>query len=218
METDNPQIQHGIGRQAWLLMFSFAVICTMLPPLPLPPTNALVASRAVLCVSQLVHLCDPLLELLILALLIAVSLCLQSPTVSPNYHHFSSKVLTYLTLPREVELFVPTAIQRYKEVCTAISVCKREFCIGHCLPGCSCSKALARIPIALHNIMRLRDPPPSNCRIGRPNSRAEVASPKPTVAFTLSITVILCNWSRRAGVRGSVELVVMPMATSSPMT
>lgn len=117
----------------------------------IPAINALVTPLPTLRRPQLIHLRNPLLELLVLAFLIAVSLCLPiyQPLLNPNPDPFppdpypSSKSVigngAYLTLPRQIILLVPTPVQRDKQVRTAIAVGDRKAAFGHGF-SCRCYK------------------------------------------------------------------------------
>jgi hypothetical protein len=86
---------------------------------------------------QLIHLLHALFELVVLALLIRMSLVLCQISFRllalPFYRMFA-----HLALPRQIELLVPTPVQRDEQVCAGIAVCEREsggahfFACGFC--------------------------------------------------------------------------------------
>lgn len=80
----------------------------------------LVTPRSVLRRPDLVHLSHALLELVVLALLVAVSFILSSLQQADLGH--VERPLTYHTLPRQIKFVVPTLVQRYEEMGAAISV------------------------------------------------------------------------------------------------
>ena len=109
-----------------------------------------VASLAALCGSQLVHLCDTLLEFLVLALFVRVSLVLFEYRSESGFVEIdrvaglrSLRVgedwrLSYLALPGQVVLVVSAAVQRDQEVGAGVSVLDGKSCVGHFLAGSSC--------------------------------------------------------------------------------
>jgi hypothetical protein len=103
-----------------------------------PHVNAwLVASPSVLGCPQLVHLLHALLELLVLAFLIRVSLVLRSvsfPWPSPS----QTVEQPYLALPWQVELLVPTPVQRDEKMCARVSVGQGQSGGAHLLAGGLC--------------------------------------------------------------------------------
>jgi len=85
----------------------------------------LVTSNTIPRCPDLVHFGHPLLELVVLALLIAVSfvlLLLQQPHLVRMRLAF-----TYHTFPWQVKFFVAALVQWYEEVRAAISVSQRKF-------------------------------------------------------------------------------------------
>jgi hypothetical protein len=114
--------------------------------------DLLVASLTALCGSQLVHLCDALLELLVLALFVRVSLVLFVKTrVRELFCRRCSNgrdvdfggsegvgESSYLALPGKVVLVVSAAVQRDQEVGAGVSVGDGKSCVRHLLAGSSC--------------------------------------------------------------------------------
>lgn len=128
-------------------------------------TAASVAPSTALGFPELVHLGHPLLELDILALLVAVSLVLQqreSACQSIRIQCWCCRPVScslagrlgchsYLTLPRQVVCLVPTPVEGDQKVGAAVSVCHGELRIAHLLAGRSCCRpsALAALSIAV---------------------------------------------------------------------
>ena len=111
-----------------------------------PPTWWLcsITPRPTLGRPYLIHLLHPLLELLILALLVRMSLGLRinisCPCPIPHGHILprsfdASRLLSYLTLPRQVIFLEPTAVQRDEQVGAAITVGEGESGGGHFFAG-----------------------------------------------------------------------------------
>jgi hypothetical protein len=105
---------------------------------PLPPQVASVAPGTALGFPELVHLGDSLLELDVLALLVAVSLVLRKSRVSlsplvQNARSIFRRIAAvrpgirdakpYLALPRHVVCFEAAPVEGDQKMATAVSVC-----------------------------------------------------------------------------------------------
>jgi hypothetical protein len=112
-----------------------------------------VAPGTILRGSQLIHLGDALLEFLVLALLVAVSLI--------------------LAFPRKVVLLLSATVQWDQEVCTGVSVRKRKTGIGHFLTGSDYLNELAAIadihPSASDSTIRVPMAPKHTSAIPEPS-------------------------------------------------
>lgn len=80
-----------------------------------------ITPRPILLRSYLIHLCNPLLELQVLALLVRVSFILSNTSASSPTTDVRADE-SHLTLPRQIPFFKSTPVQWYEEVSTTVSV------------------------------------------------------------------------------------------------